>query len=107
MMGMKIYIAGKITGLDLTDAFAMFAKAEDVIDSLGHYGINPMKLVDQSEGRSYYEMLKEAVQHLSACDAIFLLPNWNESSGARLEYFIASSLGFTVYTHDQLPEAAA
>jgi hypothetical protein len=44
---MKIYIAGKITGLDLREAERMFAGAADEVRGLGHEALDPMVMVEQ------------------------------------------------------------
>jgi hypothetical protein len=92
---MKIYISGKITGLDYNEAFAMFEAAEDVLKRLGHVPVNPMKKVSEQEGKSWAEYMKEDIPILLECDGIYLLPNWRESRGARLERNIARELDMT------------
>lgn len=90
---MKIYISGKITGLEYDSAFAMFEAAEVVLKCLGHEPVNPMKKVLEQEGKSWAEYMKEDIPILLECDAIYLLSNWEDSKGAKLEYLIAEQLG--------------
>jgi len=104
---MKIYIAGKITGLASEEAYELFDSAENVIAIAGHKPLNPMKLVDQAEGRHYNEYLLDAlrVMMLSA-DAVYFLENWIDSKGARIEFAIANELDMTIYTSfDEMPKA--
>ena len=44
---MKIYIAGKITGLPLAEAYSKFETAEIMLQAIGYKTINPMKLPPQ------------------------------------------------------------
>lgn len=96
---MKIYIAGKITGLDPARAATMFAAAEHLIHNLGHEPLNPMRLVDQTEGRPYNNYLHDALRHLLRADAVYMLPNWLGSTGARIEQHMALELKMPIYLH--------
>jgi hypothetical protein len=93
---MKIYIAGKITGLVYEDALRTFAEAEALLKRLGHEPVNPMAKVSEQEGLTWAEYMKQDIPFLLECDAIYLLPNWRDSKGARLEWYIAASLGMQV-----------
>lgn len=94
---MKIYIAGKITGLVYEDALRAFAEAEAELERLGHVAVNPMK-IETAPDLDWAEYMKRDIPHLLACDAIYLLPNWKESKGARLEKHIAEELGMLILT---------
>ena len=40
------------------------------------------------------------------CDAIFMLPRWEQSEGAKLEHALAVKLGIPIYVHlEQVPDA--
>ena len=88
---MKVYISGKITGIE-TEAFELFAKAETQLRELGYEPINPMTLIHEHD-KSWHSYMKVCIKALCDCDAIYLLPNWGESKGANLEKEIASNLG--------------
>jgi len=45
---MKIYIAGKITGLPETEALERFLGAENLLMHCGHTPLNPMKMVKET-----------------------------------------------------------
>lgn len=96
---MKIYIAGKISDLSYSDAVAKFAKAAEILKRLGHDPVNPMEVngLDGS-GKEYpwVEYMKRDIPVLLGCDAIYLLPDWNDSKGARLERYIAEELKMLV-----------
>ena len=77
---MKIYIAGPITGDP--DYAQHFEAAEKLLLSKGHAVINPVKNL----GFTYKEYIDMGLCELMRCDAIYLLPGWEKSNGACLEY---------------------
>lgn len=96
---MKIYIAGKISGLSYSEAVAKFAKAADLLRRLGHEPVNPMEVNGlDGDGKEYpwAEYMKRDIPILLDCDAIYLLPDWQDSKGARLEKYIADELGMLI-----------
>lgn len=105
---MKIYIAGKITGLDYDEAFKAFENAENTLKARGHDPVNPMKENGlDGDGKAYpwAEYMRRDIPHPLKCDAIYLLANWQQSRGAKLEYHIAKELGMSI--HWQTLEANA
>lgn len=104
MKNKKIYIAGKIAGCNLYDAEAKFADAEQMLRGLGYNPINPMAKVSQQENYSWADYMKEDIPLLLSCEAIYLLPDWQDSKGARLECHIASELEMDVLTPELLEQ---
>lgn len=87
---MKIYIAGKITGVNEAEARAVFAEASRAIAARGHEPLNPMELVDQTPGRSYLAYFIDALRVVDEqAEAMFMLPNWPLSFGANVEHGLA------------------
>lgn len=103
---MKIYIAGKITGCNAYDAEQKFAKAEGMLRDCGHKPVNPMAKVSEQENYSWADYMKEDIPLLLACDAIYLLPDWADSKGARLEKIIAEELGLEMIYESNVAETA-
>jgi Asp-tRNA(Asn)/Glu-tRNA(Gln) amidotransferase A subunit family amidase len=88
---MKIYISGKITGLDENEAFKNFNEAELYLRSQGHEVVNPMTLPHQHD-RTWKSYMKEDVKAMMDCDAVYLLSNFRNSKGAMIERNIAKQL---------------
>lgn len=82
---LRIYISGAISSIDYNEAFELFEHAERVIESRGHHPVNPMK-PGEKPGKTWAEYMAEDVVILDACDAIFMLHNWRQSKGARIEH---------------------
>lgn len=102
----KVYIAGKITGLEEDVYLRHFSKMERFVkEDFNGKAYNPAK-----RGRTLtilYKILKRrpptwkeymvyALKHLMKCDMILFLDNWSDSKGARLEHSIAEALGLTI-----------
>lgn len=77
---MIVYLAGRITGDG--GYREKFADAEMVLRELGHIVLNPATLPDGLEYESYMAI---GNQMLLSSDAICLLPDWQDSAGARRE----------------------
>lgn len=88
---MRVFIAGKISGLDLKEVKERFEGAENLIESIGLEPISPLKNGINSEVLDPH--FYRDVELLLTCNAILLLDNWTESSGARIEKFIAEERG--------------
>lgn len=91
----RIYIAGPMTGLpDLN--FAAFHAAAEQFKRAGWTVANP---ADNFGGRidlPREQYLRADVAMLINCDAVAMLPGWEESQGAQLEYLLARELGLAV-----------
>lgn len=85
---MKIYIAGKITGLKNYEQ--VFNEAHKELESKGHTIMNPTIL---PEGFEHHEYIHVCFAMIDVCDGVVFLNNWEESYGARLEHRYAESKG--------------
>ena len=94
---MKVYLSGKITG-DSNYRLKFNTMTEELL-SYGYVVFNPAVLPD---GFEYSDYMALDLMILSRCDAIFLLRDWKNSPGARLEYEEAKRLGLQVLTEDDL-----
>lgn len=91
----KIYISGKITGLKPSTAKQAFDVCERKLTAQGYETVNPMNAV-YDPNKTYGQAMKECIQLLLGCDAIYLMSNWQSSKGAILEHLIASSIGIEI-----------
>ena len=88
-MGMKkIYIAGKITG----DAKykEKFDRTESTLIRQGNIVLSPARL---PYGLGYEEYMYINLATITICDAIYMLPCWKDSPGARREKNFAEAIG--------------
>lgn len=102
---MRIYIAGPMTGYPDWN-FPTFRAAAAALRARGHEVISPAEL-DEADSAPlgslpWAEYLRRDIPHLISCEAIALLPGWENSRGARLEHHIATALGMSVHLVDDL-----
>lgn len=90
----KIYLSGKISGLPICEAIKNFESAENQLKGLATI-VNPMRLKHDHD-KSWGSYMKEDIKALMDCDAIAMLPNYEESKGALIELNLAKSLGFEI-----------
>lgn len=94
----NIYIAGRITGLPYSEAFERFSAVETGLKNSGFNPLNPMNMVDQRPGRHYNEYLLDALKILvTQANGIYMLDNWRDSKGARIEHAIAELIGIEIF----------
>jgi len=112
MRKLRIYIAGKMRGIKLYN-FPAFEKAAEMLRHWGYavispaeldgdVGFDPAELPDGfdwntiPEGFDINDCLRRDVDALTEVDAVYLLPGWEKSSGARMEKAVAEFLGLKV-----------
>jgi len=97
---MKVYLAGPMTGIPEFN-FPAFDAAEESLAALGHTVLNPAQMdrdvgFDPSSTVVSNEFLRDALRRdLSAicgADAIAMLPGWEHSGGAMVEWMLARHL---------------
>ena len=109
---MKVYVSGAITGLAPEVAREAFAEACRRLSAQGHDPLNPYDIPpsagcacpgvapdDQAPAGGKHQWccyLRGDIEGMLGCDAIYLLPGWERSHGARLELTVASAVGLQV-----------
>lgn len=81
---MKIYIAGKITGLDRRYVLLKFEAAAAKLKAQGHEPFIPCVLpaYDDVPNEDYLHVCHAIID---ICDAVYMLKDWQDSLGARDE----------------------
>jgi len=90
---LKIYISGKITGLD--NFMDLFRLAEIELKQLGYKVCNPA-LLPHDHDHTWQSYMREDICHLMKCKGIYMLSNWKRSKGARIEWIIAYLLNYKI-----------
>ncbi|MDY0102803.1 MAG: DUF4406 domain-containing protein [Lentimicrobium sp.] len=89
-MNKKVYIIGAVTGLEREAVVAKFDKAAQALNSAGMAPVNPVEVVQPETG--WNDAMRLCIKTMLTCDAVLLLPDWQESRGATLEVMIARNL---------------
>ena len=92
---MKIYISGKITGLEPEDAFNNFEQASTEVCH-EYEPIHTMQKYRNIPGWGWKEYMVVSIELLLSCHAIYMLTNWKDSKGARIEHSIATEMGMVI-----------
>lgn len=104
---MKIYISGKITGLK--NYRRLFKKAEKRLTKKGFTVLNPVTIGDNlympgniSEEAKWKKYMKADLRAMLGCDGVYLLNNWEDSKGAKMECDIAVKCGMSIFKEGEL-----
>jgi len=116
----KVYIAGPMTGYPQFNIPKFDAAAKHLREA-GYEAVSPAELDDpeiraislaspdgaiatlNSHGKTWGDFLARDVKLLAddGIEAIFVMPGWERSTGARLETFVGAALkGMTIYRYD-------
>jgi hypothetical protein len=97
---MKVYIAGRVTGLPLEDVKRKFEKAEALARANNWNPVNPIRHVTCKAPPR--QAMKTCIPLLLDCDAILLLTDFVFSEGAQIEAQIARYVGIEIINEDDL-----
>jgi hypothetical protein len=93
-----VYIAGPITGI--SDFKARFEQAKVEVAQLGYEPVSPCDIakdfLDDGRPEVWLACMKLDIPALLNCHGIYLLRNWENSRGARLEKLIADGLDMII-----------
>ena len=99
---MKIYISGKISGTNLTETRKRFAAAAKVTKKLGYEPVNPFEN-GLTEHDTWEAHIVKDIATLLQCKAIYMLQDWQDSKGARIEHYIATEIGMPIMYEIEQP----
>lgn len=109
-----IYISGKITGDD--NYRTKFATAEQRLIRDGYNVLNPVEVGDKLDrvhqalgvaAPTWGDYMRKCLLEIINVKAVYMLRDWQESRGARLEHYIASELGINIVYEDEATEDRA
>lgn len=103
-MRSKCYISGPITGREAVDYLREFWRAARYVENLGYEAVNPCELNHAGHDQTWESFMRVDLKALMDCEAIYLLPNWHKSVGAKAEFHIAQVLGMDVVMPDNGPD---
>jgi hypothetical protein len=95
----RLYIAGKMTGLP-DNGYPAFNEAATALRAAGFHVENPAENPMPPCGGTWLGWMRQAIPQLMTCDAVVLLPNWEDSRGARTEYQLAVNVGLPIWPLD-------
>lgn len=93
----RVYISGPMTGLPDFN-YPAFKAAAELLRAKGIEVENPAENPIPDCG-SWAGYMRFALVQICRCDAVFMLPGWEKSKGARLELHVAQQLGLQVLYH--------
>lgn len=81
---MKVYVAGKVTGLPKDEIFKKFYESTKTLKKDGHTVMSPAVLA-LNEGFEHGDYMHICFAMVDVCDAVFMQKDWRQSKGARME----------------------
>lgn len=89
---MKTYLSGPMSGIEDSN-FPAFHKWAALLRAQGHDVVSPAEI---QEAGTWEQCLSADLREMCNCDAIALMPGWEDSKGANLELHVAHRLGMKV-----------
>lgn len=98
---MRIYVAGPMTGIPELN-FPAFHAAAAALRAEGHHVENPAE-INADPAAQWLDCMRMDIARLVTCDAVYMLPGWQNSRGALVEHTLATGLGLQVL-HARQPQ---
>ena len=97
----QIYISGPMTGMPEFNYPAFHAAARRLREA-GWDVINPAENFGGCTDLPRETYMRVDVTYMVACSAVAMLPGWQQSRGARVEYLLACELGMEILDAETL-----
>ena len=81
---MKVYIAGKITGLKMPFVMLKFLKSARFLKKEGHCVMSP-SVLGFNAGFEHSDYMHICFSMIDVCDAVYMQKDWKNSKGAKME----------------------
>lgn len=101
-----IYISGQITGLPIDTVIERFKAAETKIRRFGFEPVSPLNNGLPREA-AWADQMGKDIALLLRTDAIYMLPDWQQSEGATIEYLIARQRRMRIFLAETFDAHAA
>jgi len=88
---LKVYIAGKVTGLEKAEVFKKFNESKCQLKKQGCITMSPAVLAS-NEGFGHSDYMHVCFAMIDVCDAVYMQKDWRDSKGARMELQYAKNL---------------
>lgn len=92
---MRLYVSGPMTGLPEKNYPAFNAKTAE-LRTAGHVVYNPAEYKDGGRPFELRAAFREYTDFICGADAVYMLPGWERSIGARAEHALAVAVGLVV-----------
>lgn len=98
----RIYVAGPMSGLPEFN-YPAFHEAAARLRAKGWHVENPAENPAPHGDAScqWTAYMRMGLSQVTTCHAIYLLPGWQKSKGASLEYMVVQQLGLQIHFHQQ------
>lgn len=97
---MKIYVAGKITGENRWEMKAKFTRTAEQLKREGNSPFVPCVLPDYPDV-PHSDYIHICYAMIDVCDAIYMLYDWQQSKGARMELQYAADHNKQILYQDE------
>jgi hypothetical protein len=95
-VSLKLYVAGPMTGLPGKN-LAAFDSAARALTAAGYVVINPARHDRTHPDAEWRKYMRLAILDVMMAQGVALLPGWEASRGAKLEWRIADALGIPIF----------
>lgn len=93
---MKVYIAGKITGLSVPEYRAKFNACKEKVKKIYPNAeiVTPIDLCP--DDMSWGDSMEICLNEIKKCNTIYMMNDWQDSKGATVEHIVAKILDINI-----------